>query len=127
MKHSSTKQPAPPADKDDDTTLLQANATELAQQDGRAEARDEDRTAAFREQTAPEGEAAQEIPAGDEALVTWNISPDQTGHLTPESVSDDEADDSAELAEEGSVEAEQDLRRSANAESHPHHPPPPPA
>jgi hypothetical protein len=126
LKHRPPERPAtaPAAASDADTTLLQGNATELAQQDGRSEARAEDRTEAIREQTRPAADAAQEVPAGDEALVTWNASPDQSGHLTAESVVDDEADDSTELAEEGEGEAEQDLRRAANAETHPHAPPP---
>jgi hypothetical protein len=36
---------------------------------------------------------------------------------------EDEADVAAELAGEGEGEAEQDLRRAVNAETHPHHKP----
>ena len=54
-----------------------------------------------------------------EELVSWDTSPDAAGHRLPESVPEDEADDSAALAEEGIGEAEQDLRRAANAALHP--------
>jgi len=102
--------------------MLQGAAEELAQQDGRSEARDEDRSEARREHAE---DAAPEVPAGDENLVAWNSSPDEAGHRSPETVSDDEADVSAALAEEGSREAEQDLRRAVNTERHPHHGSPP--
>jgi hypothetical protein len=98
---------------EDDTALLRGNTAELARQDGRAEARDEDLTEAVREQNVPAADSAQEVPAGDETLVTWDSSPDETGHRTLESADDDEATVAADLAEEGSGEAEQDLRRAA--------------
>ncbi len=96
---------------------LQQESKDLAQQDGRAEARDADRERAFRELTGPAGDPAPEVPAGAEELVTWDVSPEAAGHLTPEVAPDDEADVSTELADEGRVEAEQELRRAANAES----------
>lgn len=99
---------------EEDTALLRSNATELARQDGRAEARDDDRTAAFRERTAAADDSAQEVPAGDETLVTWDGSPDETGHRIPDAAADDEATVSADLAEEGSGEAETELRRAAS-------------
>jgi hypothetical protein len=103
---------------------LQQNAKDLAEQDGRAEARDSDRELALRELTGPEADSAPEIPAGAEGVVTWDESPESTGHFMQETPSEDEADVSSELAEEGRGEAEQDLRRAADAETHPRHAPP---
>ena len=100
---------------------LQQNAKDLAGQDGRAEARDSDRDVALRELTGPEGDSSPEVPAGAESVVTWNESPEATGHLMHEIPAEDEADVAAELAEEGRGEAEQDLRRAVHAESHPRH------
>ncbi len=98
---------------------VQQDSHDLARQDGRAEARDSDREHALRELTAPGGEPAQEVPPGAENLVTWDASPAEAGHLTPEVDPEDEADVAAELAEEGRGEAEQDLRRAASAEPEP--------
>jgi len=100
---------------------LQQNAKDLAQQDGRAEARDSDREVALRELTGPGGDSPPEVPAGAEGVVTWDESPEASGHLMQEIPAEDEADVAAELAEEGEGEAEQDLRRAVNAETHPRH------
>jgi hypothetical protein len=100
---------------------LEQESQDLAKQDGRAEARAPDRTLAFQELTAPEGNLAQEVPAGAEGLVTWDADPEESGHLTREIPAEDEADVSAELAEEGRGEAEEDLRRAVEAETRPHH------
>jgi hypothetical protein len=100
---------------------LQQNSQDLAQQDGRVEARDSDRELARRELTSPNEDSAQEVPPGAESLVTWDASPEEAGHLTQETPAEDEADVSAELAEEGRGEAEQDLRRAVDAESHRRH------
>lgn len=96
---------------------LQQNSQDLAQQDGRAEARDSDRERALRELTGPDGDPAQEVPPGAEGLVAWDVSPEEAGHLIEEIPSEDEADVSAELAEEGRGEAEQDLRRAVKAKT----------
>jgi hypothetical protein len=103
---------------------LQQHSQDLAQQDGRAEARDSDRERALHELTGPDGDPSQEIPPGAEGLVTWDVSPEEAGHLTQEIPAEDEADVSAELAEEGRGEAEQDLRRAVNTETHLRHEPP---
>jgi hypothetical protein len=103
---------------------LQQNAKDLAEQDGRAEARDSDCEGAFRELRGPEGDSAPEVPAGAEALVTWDMSPEAAGHLLQEIPTEDEADVAADLAEEGRGEAELDLCRAVNAETHPRHEPP---
>jgi hypothetical protein len=103
---------------------LQQNAQDLAGQDGRAEARDSDCEVALRELTGPEGDSPPEVPAGAEGVVTWDESPEASGPLMQEIPAEDEADVAAELAEEGRGEAEQDLRRAVNAESHPRHKPP---
>lgn len=103
---------------EDESTVARADATALARQDGRTEARAGDRAAA-RDQTGAPSEATLETPAGAEELVTWDTSPDEAGHRSAEAVPDDEADDDAALAEEGSDEAEQERRRAANAEGHP--------
>ncbi len=100
---------------------LEQESQDLAQQDGRAEARNSDRELALRELTGPEADLAQEVPAGAEKLVTWDASPEEAGHLLQDIPAEDEADVSAELAEEGRGEAEQDLRRAVDAETHPHH------
>jgi hypothetical protein len=100
---------------------LQQASQDLAKQDGRAEARASDRELALRELTGPEGNSAQEIPAGAEGLVTWDASPELAGHLTREIPAEDEAVDSAEEAEEGEGEAEHDLRCAANVDIHPRH------
>lgn len=105
---------------------LEQESQNLAQQDGRAEARASDRALALQELTGPEGDLAQEVPAGAEKLVTWDASPEEAGHLMREIPAEDEADVSAELAEEGRGEAEQDLRRAVDAETHPRHEPPNP-
>jgi hypothetical protein len=104
----------------DAAARLRQKSLELAQQDGRAEARQEDRENALRELASPAEDTAPEIPPGAEELVTWDVSPAEAGQATPESVSEDEADVSAELAEEGLGEAEQELRRAAEAKAHPH-------
>jgi hypothetical protein len=106
------------------TARLQQESQDLAQQDGRAEARDSDRRLALRELTGPGGDSPQEVPAGAEGLVTWDSSPEEAGHLTQEILPEDEADVSADLADEGRGEAEQDLRRAVNAETQPRHEPP---
>lgn len=120
-----TGNPLPrPATAEDDDARSRDDAAALAQQDGRAEARAGDRVDAAREQAGPPPDSTPETPIGAETLVTWDTSPDQAGHRSTEIVSDDEADVSADLAEEGSGEAEQELRRAANAEDHPRHRPP---
>jgi hypothetical protein len=96
---------------------LRQNSQDLARQDGRTEAREADRELALGELTRPDGDSAPEIPPGAESLVTWDVNPEVTGHLIPEMPADDEADFSAEEAEEGRDEAEQDLRRAAHAAS----------
>lgn len=106
---------------EDESAVLRADATALARQDGRSEARTGDRSAALREQTGPPAETPPETPAGAEELVTWDARPDETGHRSPESVPDDEADVAAALAEEGAGEAETELRRAANDEEPPRH------
>ena len=102
---------------------LQQLSRDLAHQDGRTEARAFDRELARREftGTARAGQPAQEVPPGAEGLVTWDVSAEEAGHLTPDIPSEDEANDSAELAAEGRGEAEQDLRRAAEAETHLRH------
>jgi hypothetical protein len=102
---------------------LQQNAKDLAGQDGRAEARDSDRELALRALTGPEGDSPPEVPAGAEALVIWDVSPEAAGRIMPEIPAEDEAEVAAELAGEGEGEAEQDLRRAVNAETHPRHKP----
>ena len=104
----------------DSTAQLEQQSQELAHEDGRAEARDSDRELALRELTMPDGDPAQEVPSGAEGLVTWDVSPEESGHLIPETPAEDEADVPAELAEEGSGEAEQELRRAVNTEAHLH-------
>jgi hypothetical protein len=104
--------PLPPTATEEETSLRD-HATALARQDGRTEARAGDRAEAAREQTGPPPESSPETPAGAEALVTWDASPDQAGHRSNEAVPEDEADDDATLAEEGSGEAEEELRRAA--------------
>jgi len=106
--------------------LLRRNSQDLARQDGRAEARNSDRERALRELTERDGNRAQEVPPGADGLVTWDVSPDQAGHLTRDVPAEDEADDSAQEAEEGRGEAEQDIRRAVNAETHRRHEPPSP-
>jgi hypothetical protein len=103
-----------PTNTDLSTARLQQSSQDLAQQDGRTEARDADRRSALRELTGPDLDAAPEVPAGAENLVTWDEAPAAAGHLTPETPSEDEADVSADSAEEGRGEAEQDLRRAAH-------------
>jgi hypothetical protein len=93
---------------------LDKESEALARQDGRDEARDSDRELAFRELTGPEGHLAQEIPRGAEGLVTWDSNPEETGHLIEEVPSDDEASIAAEEAEEGRVEAEEELRNAVD-------------
>jgi hypothetical protein len=53
--------------------------------------------------------------------VTWDESPEEAGHLANEVPAEDETAVSAELAEEGRGEAEEDLRRAMDAETHPRH------
>jgi hypothetical protein len=110
----------------DSNALVQQLSWDLAQQDGRAEARDSDRELALRELTGPGRDPAPEVPPGAERLVTWNANPEEAGHLIPEIPAEDETDVSAEMAEEGRGEAEQDLRRAVNAEPHLRHEPPHP-
>jgi hypothetical protein len=104
-------------------TRLEQESQDLAKQDGRAEARHSDRELALRELTGPEEDSSQEVPAGAEELVTWDASPEEAGHLMPEIPAEDEGDVSAELAEEGRGEAEEDLRRAVDVEIHPGHEP----
>jgi hypothetical protein len=101
----------------DSNARLRKNSQDLARQDGRSEAREADRVLALCELTKPDEDSAPEVPAGAESLVTWDVSPEVAGHLIPEIQADDEADFSAEEAEEGREEAEQDLRRAVHAES----------
>ena len=105
------------------TVRLEQESQDLAKQDGRAEARDSDRELALRELPGPEADSSQEVPAGAEELVTWDANPEEAGHLVQELLTEDEADVSAELAEEGRGEAEQDLRRAVDEETHPRHEP----
>jgi hypothetical protein len=106
----------------DAAALLRQKSLDLAQQDGRSEAREEDRENALHELTSPDSgeEIAPEIPPGAEELVTWDASPGEAGKAIPESISEDEADVFAEQAEEGLGEAEQELRRAAETKAHPH-------
>lgn len=97
---------------------------DLAHQDGRAEARESDRESARHDLLRLADDGAPEVPPGADSLVTWNIPAEETGHHTPEIPAEDEADVSATMAEEGSGEAEQELRRAANEETRPHHRPP---
>jgi hypothetical protein len=104
-------------------TRLEQESHDLAKEDGRAEARDSDRKLALRELTEPEADSSLEVPAGAEELVTWDTSPEEAGHLMQDIPAEDEGDVSAELADEGSGEAEQDLRRAVDAQIHPRHEP----
>jgi hypothetical protein len=99
---------------------LEQEARDLAKQDDRPEARNSDRDLALRELSDPEDDSAPEVPAGAEGLVTWDESPEEAGHLANEVPAEDETAVSTELAEEGRGEAEQELRRAADAEIHPH-------
>lgn len=101
---------------------LRIEANDLAHEDGRDEALDKDREAALRDHAVGGPAAALEIPAGAEGLTDWDVGPDEAGHRTPESTSDDEADDAATLAETGVDEAEKDLRRAAAHSRRPPHP-----
>ncbi len=103
---------------------LEEESRDLAQQDGREEARNSDRELAFRELTGPEANLPQEVPSGAEELVTWDANPEEAGSLVRETPAEDEGDVSAELAEEGRGEAEEDLRRAMDAETHPRREPP---
>lgn len=123
--HTATARATDRQDGENENAVTRLHAADLAHQDGRSEARDQDRSAALREKTDTETDTAQEVPSGAEELVSWDTSPDAAGHRMPESIAEDEADDSAMLAEEGIGEADQDLRRAVNAALHPRRPAPP--
>ena len=89
--------------------LLQRRSQDLAEQDGRAEPTDADRTEALKELTGSTEDAAPEVPLGDEEP---SDAPGQAHIFLP----DDEADVDAELTEEGVAEADQDRRRAAKDE-----------
>ena len=96
--------------------LLQRRAQDLAEEDGRTEARDADRAEALKELSGLTEDPPPEVPPGDENLTTWNESPDLTGHAAPTFSPDDETDIAAELTEEGVEEADVDRRRAAKDE-----------
>ncbi len=89
-----------------------SESRELAGLDARADApEDADRPQAPESGTHVVPGAAQEIPPGAEDLVTWDVSPDDAGHLVEEIEAEDEADVPATMAEQGRNDADQDLRR----------------
>lgn len=97
---------------------LQPNPADLVRPADLNEATDFDRgRATHAKPAAPVRDPAPEVPPGAEDLVTWNVSPEEAGHLIPEIEADDEADVAADMAEEGSGEAEQELRRAATTEA----------
>lgn len=96
--------------------LLQRRAQDLAEEDGRTEARDADRAEALKELSGLTEDPPPEVPPGDENLTTWNESPDLTGHAAPTFPPDDETDIAEELTEEGVEEADVDRRRAAKDE-----------
>ncbi len=96
---------------------LNQDSQELAQQDGRTEARKSDRELALHELHGTDPEPAQEIPPGAEGLVTWDTNAEESGHVTEEVPTEDEADVATQMAEEGEAEAEQELRRAAHTKT----------
>ena len=99
--------------------LLQQQARDLAQEDGRTEPTDADFEKAREELSSFTEDSAPEVPPGDESLTSWNESPDTTGYTVDTSPPDQDVDVGLELVEEGVDEADEDQRRAAKGDDPP--------
>ncbi len=97
-------------------TMIEERAHALAEQDGRDRVRQSDRDQAVAELRGERNERAPEVPPGDEHLVAWDQSPDESGHAAPKVEPEDEANMDEELVEEGLDEADQEKRHAAAEE-----------